>query len=64
MDILHERRRGADRREFALYYRYGVERRVNTQHRRCKGAGGEMSDYEMAMSEGYWGDAEDDSTRE
>jgi len=34
MDVQHEQRTGEDRREFAVYYRYGHERRDNTGNRR------------------------------
>jgi cobalamin biosynthesis protein CbiD len=34
MDVAHERRSGEDRREFAIYYRYGYEHRNNTGNRR------------------------------
>lgn len=34
MDVAHERRSGEDRREFAIYYRYGCEHRNNTGNRR------------------------------
>jgi hypothetical protein len=34
MDVAHERRSGEDRREFAIYYRYGCEHRNNTENRR------------------------------
>lgn len=34
MDVEHEQRTGEDRREFAVFYRYGHERRDNTGNRR------------------------------
>ena len=33
MDILRERRIGTDRREYAIYYRYGIEHRANIERR-------------------------------
>ena len=33
MDVQRERRIGVDRREFAIYYRYGSEHRGNTERR-------------------------------
>ena len=33
MDVHRERRIGTDRRKYAIYYRYGSERRANTERR-------------------------------
>lgn len=33
MDVQRERRIGVDRREYAIYYRYGSEHRENTERR-------------------------------
>lgn len=33
MDVFRERRIGTDRRKYAIYYRYGSERRANTERR-------------------------------
>ena len=33
MDVQRERRIGVDRREFAIYYRYGSEHRENAERR-------------------------------
>lgn len=41
MDLARERRSGEDRREFAIYYRYGCEHRNNTENRRI-GTVGEL----------------------
>lgn len=33
MDLFRERRIGTDRRKYAIYYRYGSERRANSERR-------------------------------
>ena len=34
MDVKRDRRIGVDRREYAVYYRYGSEHRENTERRK------------------------------
>lgn len=55
MDAQNERRDADDRRELAVYYRYGNERRSYTEHRRTS----EFEDYSTSsnrrLTHGYWG---------
>ena len=39
MGVYRERRTGADRRKYAIYYRYGVEHRTNTDRRQEETSG-------------------------
>ncbi len=55
MDAQHERRHCDDRREFALYYRYGNERRDNTENRRLERAEEKQPDAREGVSQGYRG---------
>jgi len=36
MNVQRERRLGVDRREYAIYYRYGAEHRENTERREAQ----------------------------
>ena len=65
MDTRHERRLGKDRRQYALYYRYGTERRE--QGKPIISAlmeEDEPTDLNRVIIQGYWGASEDDSTTE
>ena len=64
MDAEHERRSGDDRREFALYYRYGSERRDNMERRRFEVAENDQPEPERVVTRTYWGASEEDSTPE
>lgn len=55
MDPQHERRRRDDRREFALYYRYGNERRDNTENRRLGNLDERLPDPGDGVSQQYGG---------
>ena len=64
MAVQLDRRSGNDRREYALYYRYGVERREYSEARRTDEAAGRTSATYWASSLGYWGSSEDPATTE
>ena len=55
MSVLQERRTGNDRREFALYYRYGSEQRDNTEQRRSESSENELADPDQRDG-GYYRD--------
>lgn len=52
MDVQRERRIGVDRREYAVYYRYGSEHRENTERRKVRIGENEMPNANWVISLG------------
>jgi len=55
MDAQNERRDAADRRELAVYYRYGNERRNYTENRRIAEFEDNSTHSNRKIAHGYWG---------
>lgn len=52
MDVYRERRIAADRRKYAIYYRYGVEHRANTDRRQEETSGDDQQGAYRVLSLG------------
>lgn len=66
MDAQYKRRHAADRRELAVYYRYGSERRNYTENRRTADFDGDSTRSNRGITHAYWGTSSSivDTTKE
>lgn len=64
MNIHNELRSGIDRRVYNLNSPLAKDGRTNPERRQPRDAGHKVPDDDWVQSEGYWGESEDDSSRE